>query len=268
MEKKLILRGFLAGAVGGVLAFVIARVFAEPLIGRAIDYEEGRAAAEAALRGDAGGHEAELVSRTVQENAGLGVGMIAFGVAVGGLYAVAYALCLGRTGSVRPRPLALLVALAGFVVLCLVPAMKYPANPPAIGQEETVDHRTGLHLVMLVVALVAAVLGVTVGQALQPRFGVWKAALMGGAGFALAVGVAMAVLPAVGETPLPLREEAGRIVFPGFPADVLADFRFYALAAQAALWAGIAVVFAPLVDGVLAGPRARGRESAPVRTAG
>ena len=41
MEKRIIARGLLAGAIGGVLAFVFARVFVEPVIDRAIAYEDG-----------------------------------------------------------------------------------------------------------------------------------------------------------------------------------------------------------------------------------
>lgn len=284
MEKKLILRGLLAGAVGGTLAFVFARIFAQPLIQRAIDYEGGRAAAEAALlKFDLPAYEAEVVTRSVQENAGLGIGFVFFGIVLGGLFAVTYALCLGRTGCVRPRQLALLVGLAGFVVVAFVPFLKYPANPPAVGNDETVSQRTGLYLVMLLVSLLAAVIAVAVGQSLRTRVGTWNAALLAGAGFVVAVGIAMLVLPPLGhldanvaafgkhatETPLPLRDDAGNIVFPGFPADVLAEFRVYAIGAQALLWAAIAVVFAPLADRVLApGPSeslARTRESAIVR---
>jgi hypothetical protein len=252
VERKLILRGLLAGGIAGLAAFVCARVFAEPLIRRAIAYEEGRAHAEAALGG--GGHtahDAEVVSRAVQENAGLGLGMIAFGVVLGGLYAVAYALCLGRTGRVRPRQLALLVALAGFVVLYLVPFLKYPATPPAVGSDETVRERTGLYLLLLGVALVAAVVAVAVGQALRPRLGSWNASVVAGLGFVVVVGAAMALLPAHGGSPLPLRDAEGNIAFPGFPADVLADFRVYALAAQAVLWSVLGVTFAPLAAKLL-----------------
>ena len=32
MEKRLVLRGFAAGAVGGLLCFIFARLFAEPVI--------------------------------------------------------------------------------------------------------------------------------------------------------------------------------------------------------------------------------------------
>jgi hypothetical protein len=281
VEKKLILRGLLAGAFGGLLAFVFARIFAEPLIQRAIDYEGGRGAAEAALSRAAGQvvptEGGDLISRSVQENLGIGVGLIGFGLVMGALYAVAYALCLGRTGGVRPRPLALLVALAGFVVIFAVPFVKYPANPPAIGHEETIRDRASLYLLMLMISLVAAVVAVVAGQALKARLGTWNASVAAALGFAVVIGIAMAVLPNVGhlatnvatygrhatETPLPLRDDAGNIVFPGFPADVLAEFRLYAIGAQALLWAGIGLLFAPMAERVLA-PAAR-RAPAPTR---
>ena len=57
--------------------------------------------------------------------------------------------------------------------------------------------------------------------------------------------------PHATETPLPLRDDAGNIVFPGFPADVLAEFRLYAIGAQALLWAGIGLLFAPMAEKVL-----------------
>ena len=136
MERKLIEGGLVSGALAGLLAFVFARIFAEPLISRAIGYEEGRDAAQAALDKAAGlptGHaEMELFSRTVQADVGIGVAMIFFGAAMGALFAVVYAICLGRVGRLQPRPLALLVAAGGFVGFYLVPFMKYPANPPAV----------------------------------------------------------------------------------------------------------------------------------------
>ncbi len=275
MEKRLILRGLLAGVFGGLLAFGFARVFAEPLIQRAIDYEAGRGEAQNALDRAAGfavpEEGAELVSRSVQENIGIGVGLVGFGLVMGALYAVAYSLCLGRTGGIRPRPLALLVALAGFVVIYLVPFVKYPANPPAVGHDETVRDRASLYLAMLVISLFAAVVATVAGKAMKDKLGTWNASLAGGAVFVLAVGVAMVVLPNVGhlpsnlvsygrhatETPLPLRDPAGNIVFPGFPADVLAEFRVYAVAAQALLWAGIGLMFAPMAERVLAPAQAR-----------
>lgn len=269
MERRIILRGLLAGAVGGLLAFVFARVFAEPAINQAIAYENGRDAAQAALDKAAGAAPdtgaADIFSRTVQANLGLGTGMIAMGVAFGGLFAVAYLLCLGRVGRVQPRPLALLVALGGFLGFYLVPFVKYPADPPAIGHPETIRDRGFLYLAMVLCSVVFLIAAVWLGRRLAARFGNWNATLLAALAFAAAIGAVMAVLPAFGhlpfnervyggqatETPLPLRDARGAIVYPGFPADVLFSFRLYSLGAQLILWGAIGVVFAPLAERLL-----------------
>lgn len=271
MERALILRGLIAGALGGLLAFVFARIFAEPLIDRAIAYEDGRGAAQDALDRAAGfeipvTEGGAVVTRAVQANLGLGVGMVLFGLAMGALFAVAYALCLGRTGMIRPRPLALLLAAAGFVTVFLVPFLKYPANPPAVGTDSTVRDRAGLFLLLLVVAVFAAVLATVIGQRLRPRCGTWNAALLAGGGFVAVVAVVMLALPPLGhldanavagserasETPRPLLDADGTIVYPGFPADVLAEFRIYSVGAQLLFWSALALVFAPLAERALA----------------
>src|SRR6476646_757202 len=275
MEKKLILRGVLAGAIAGLLAFVFARIFAEPVINQAINYESGRDAVIAALDKAAGlpppDEGPDIFSRTIQANVGIGVGMIAFGAAMGALFAVAYALYLGRVGNVRARTLALLVAGGGFVALYLVPFIKYPANPPSIGHPETIRQRGELYLVMVVASVVLLVLAVWVGQRLKTRFGTWNAVLIAAAGFALLIGAIMALLPELGqlavnlllygtpatETPLPLKNAKGVIVYPGFPADVLFNFRLYSIAAQLVLWGAIGLIFAPLADRLLAPGPAR-----------
>jgi hypothetical protein len=284
MEKKLILRGLLAGAVGGLLAFLFARIFAEPQIGKAIDYGNGRDAAQAVLDKAAGlapqAAGPDLFSRTVQADVGIGAGMIVFGMAMGALFAVVYAVCLGRVGGLRARGLALTVAAGGFLGVYLVPFLKYPANPPSIGHPETIKARGGLYLVMVVCSVAFLAASGWLGRRLQARFGTWNAALLAGAAFAVAIGAVMLVLPSLGqlasnkqnfgnhatETPLPLTDGKGVIVYPGFPADVLFSFRCYSVAAQLLLWSAIGLVFAPLAERLLE-PRPRTsapREPAPV----
>ena len=274
MEKKLILRGVIAGAVAGLLAFVFARIFAEPQIAKAIDYESGRDAAQAALDKAAGvAPEAagpDIFSRTIQANVGIGVGMVFFGIAMGALFAVAYTICLGRVGKLRPRNLALLVALGGFLGMYFVPFLKYPANPPSIGHPDTIKDRGNLYLAMVACSVLFLIGAVWLGKRLQPRFGNWNATLLGAGAYTVAIGIVMALLPQLGElavnvqqyghhateTPLPLTDSKGTIVYPGFPADVLFSFRFYSVAAQALLWATVALVFGPLAERLLA-PAAR-----------
>jgi hypothetical protein len=269
MEKKLIGFGALAGALAGLLAFVFARIFAEPMIQGAIDYESAREAAQNALDKAAGlpieAPGPDLVSRAVQGSVGIGLGMILFGAAMGVLFAVAYSVCIGRTGGVRPRPLALLVAAAGFLGFYLVPFVKYPANPPAVGHEETIAQRSALYLVMVACSLIFLFLAVYFGQKLARRTSVWNASLIAGAGFIVAISVVMLILPPLGhlqanvaeyglhatETPLPLRGPDGQLIFPGFPADVLYRFRLYSIGAQLIMWTTIALVFAPFAERLL-----------------
>jgi len=267
MERRLILRGLLAGAIGGLLAFIFARIFAEPQIQQAIDYENGRDAAQEALDKAAGAVTSaegmDVFSRTVQANVGIGVALILFGAAMGGLFAVAYAICLGRTGRVRARTLALLVAGGGFLGLYLVPFLKYPANPPAIGHADTIQLRSTFYLLMVACSVLFLVLTVWLGRRLQARFGTWNATLTAAGVFVVATGIVMLVLPSFGEfaanqqyhsateTPGPLTDPSGRIVFPGFPADVLFSFRLYSIGAQLILWTAIGLVFGPLAERVL-----------------
>jgi hypothetical protein len=269
MEKRLVLRGVFVGALAGLLAFVFARIFAEPQIQAAIDYETGRDVAQAVLD-KAAGLPAEpagpdIFSRTIQANLGVGVGMIFFGIAMGALFAVAYAVYLGRVGHLRPRTLALLVAAGGFLGVYLVPFVKYPANPPSIGHPDTITDRGGLYLLMVLCSVIFLVTAVWLGQRLTARLGNWNASLLAGAAFVVAIGIVMAILPSLGhlavneqqfgnqttETPLPLTNTSGTIVYPGFPADVLFDFRLYSIAAQLILWATIGLVFAPQAERLL-----------------
>ncbi|MBN6545698.1 CbtA family protein, partial [Actinacidiphila bryophytorum] len=183
----------------------------------------------------------------------------------GALFAVAYAVCLGRVGRLRARTLALLVAGGGFLGMYLVPFLKYPANPPAIGHEDTIRARSGLYLIMVLLSVAFLVAAAWLGRRLQPRFGNWNATLLAAGAFVVAIGAVMAILPPLGhlaynkehfgnhatETPLPLTDADGRIVYPGFPADVLFSFRCYSVAAQLLLWTAIGLVFAPLAERLL-----------------
>ncbi|MBO0843554.1 MAG: CbtA family protein, partial [Nocardioides sp.] len=241
---------------------------AEPLISRAIDYESARDAAQDALDKAAGlpvaAGDPDVFSRGVQMNVGMGAGLVLFGAAMGALVAVAYCVAVGRIrlGSFK---LALLVPVFFFVGMYAVPFAKYPANPPAIGHPDTIRMRGALYLVTVFVSCLALFLAVYVGQRLHRRLSLYWTVIVMGVAYAVVMGVLFVVLPPVGhlhanlaeygrqttETPLPLRSPDGRIVFPGFPADLLAQFRAYSIAAQVILWGAIAVVFAPLAERVV-----------------
>src|SRR5206468_11015089 len=124
--------GYLApGTVAGVVAYAFSRVMIEPLIGAAVDYEGEREHAEAQLAGGEHGHDHELFTRAIQENVGAAVGVIAFGIAMGVLFAVAHNVIRGLLERRGLRPdatgLALAIAAGMFVAVTLAPGLKYPA---------------------------------------------------------------------------------------------------------------------------------------------
>jgi phosphate/sulfate permease len=255
MEKQIIGRGLLAGALAGVLAFVFARIFVEPVIDRAIAYEDGVGAAHEAMHHGGHEHGAEVFTRGVQANIGMGFGVLAFSVAMGALFAVVFAVMYGRVGNVSARLLSLYVAGGMLLSLYVVPSLKYPANPPAVSLDETIRQRTLLYLLMVVLSAALLVGAVYLGRRLAERLGAWNAALAAAAGYIVAVLVVMLILPTIDETPGPLLDSAGHIVYEGFPADDLYEFRLFSLGTQVVMWATIGLVFAALASRLLDGRR-------------
>jgi predicted cobalt transporter CbtA len=255
MEKNIIGRGLLAGALAGVFAFVFARIFVEPVIERAIGFEDGVGEAHEAMHGGGHEHGAELFTRGVQANVGMGFGVLAFSIAMGALFAVVYAVTYGRVGNVSARLLSVLVAGGMLLSLYVVPALKYPANPPAVSLDETIRQRTLLYLLMVVLSAALFVAAVYLGRRLVSRLGAWNAALVAGGAYVVAIAVVMLILPTIDETPGPLRDEAGTIIFAGFPADDLHQFRLYSLGTQVVMWTTIGLVFAALVSRFLESKR-------------
>lgn len=261
MEKSVIGRGALAGALSGVLAFIFARIFAEPVIGRAIDYEEARDAAEASLKPGMSGDDPELFGRAIQANVGIGVGIIVMGCAMGALFAVVYCVAAPRLRTMTPRGLSLAVAMSMFLGIYLIPSIAYPANPPAVGEPDTISERGGMYLLMVVVSCALVLSGWMIAHAVAPRIGGWYAMLSGGALVLVGSALAIAAMPSFDETPRALRDADGTIVLPGFDADDLFSFRLYSIAAQLILWLAIGLVGGELLHRLTA--RRGAREPAP-----
>jgi predicted cobalt transporter CbtA len=225
MVSGLLLRGLIAGIIAGFLAAGFSYFAGEPPLERAIAFEA--AAAQAAGEPQ----EPEIVSRKVQRTAGLFAAHTTYGAALGGLFSLAFALCLGRIGNVDPRPLAALLAVAGFAALALLPELKYPANPPAIGTAETISARTAAYFALLAISALSMILAATLAPLLTARLGVFNGVLLSASIFVLVAGSAAAALPPVDEVP------------EGFPASVLWNFRLASLGARAVFWCALGLSF-------------------------
>lgn len=244
MVGNLLLRGMIVGVIAGLLAFPLARIFGEPQVDWAIALEEQAAAAEqAASNQPAAEEEPEIVSRSTQAGIGLLTGLVVYGAAVGGLFSLVFAYAYGRVGRLGPRGTAGLLALGGFIAVVLVPFLKYPATPPAVGNPETIGARTELFFVMIVVSLIAAVACVSLAHRLWARHGSWNASIIAGLAFIVVIAIAQYALPTVNEVP------------EGFPATLLWYFRTASLGLHAVLWTVIGLGFGALAERSIAGYR-------------
>ncbi|MGK5739322.1 CbtA family protein [Micromonospora sp. URMC 103] len=232
--RSLLVRGMLVGLAAGVVAFLFASVFGEGPVGQAIDVEAAHAAAHTHTH--AGGGEHELVSRTVQSTIGLATATVVYGVALGGLFALAFAVAYGRIGRFGARATAALVGLGGFVTVAFVPSLKYPANPPATGNPDTLGQRTGLFFLMIVIAVAVGLLAISFGRWLYPRWGGWNATILAAVAFTVVIAVVQLALPTVSEVP------------DGFPALVLWNFRLASLGTQLVTWATLGLLFGALTE--------------------
>ena len=229
---NLLLRGMLAGLIASLLAFGFAKFIGEPQVDRAIAFEDSMHSHSHS--GDV--EEPELVSREVQASIGLLTGVAVYGTALGGLFALAYAFISGRLVQLPPRAATILIAAVGFLVLYIVPYLKYPANPPSVGQADTIGYRTQLYFGMIVFSLAALAIAISFGRQAFDKFGGWNATILGAAVYLVLVAIAAYALPAINEVP------------EKFPADLLWKFRVAALGTQAILWVTIGLLFGWLVE--------------------
>ena len=187
MVGTLLLRGMLVGIVAGILCFAFLNVVGEPQVDRAIAFEtqldEAKAKATPmprwpkALSMPKEEPGPELVSRPVQAGIGLFTGVMVYNAAFGGLFALVFALTYGRMGDFGPRATSALLAAAGIVAVYIVPNLKYPANPPSVGDPDTIGMRTALYFAMIAISLAAMIGAAMLRRRLLRRYGGWNAVL-------------------------------------------------------------------------------------------
>lgn len=242
MVRSLLVRGMLAGFLASLLAFGFARVVGEPQVEGAIAFEEQAAHA----MGGSHAHEMpELVSRDVQAGPGLFVGVAVFGSALGGLFSLVFAFVYGRIGALGARTTSVLLALLGYVAIVLVPFLKYPPNPPAVGDPSTIGLRTALFFTMIGVSLAAMAVAVVAARRVFGSRDAWTMWVGTGAIFVVLTVIVHALLPEINEVP------------DHFPATLLWQYRVAAFGMQAVLWAALGLIFARLAQPLMVPRSAR-----------
>jgi Probable cobalt transporter subunit (CbtA) len=251
---SLLWRGMIVGFVAALLSFGLLKLVGEPAVDRAIAFESAMDEAKAKAEHDAAvargenpppyEEEPELVSRPVQAGIGLFTGVTTYNIAFGGLFALAFAICYGRIGDWSPRVTAAVIALSGLIAVYAVPILKYPANPPSIGNPDTIGLRTAIYFGMILLSLGAMIAAWNVRNRLIEQHGAWNATLIGAAVYLIAVVIFAIAMPPLDEVP------------EGFPAVVLWQFRMASLGAQAIMWTVLGLGFGAWVQRDFAKARA------------
>src|SRR3954453_4009265 len=195
MVGKLLVRGMLAGIAAGLLTFGFARLVGEPQVDQAISFEQKADAA----KGEA--PEPQLVSREMQAGLGLLTGVLTYGAAFGGLFSLVFAYAYGRVGTLSARALSAWLALGAFIALVIVPTIKYPANPPSVGDPATIGPRTGLFFLMIAISLTALVFSLKVRRRAAIKLGAWNGSIVAGLVFVAIIAVVQVSMPVIDEVP-------------------------------------------------------------------
>ena len=225
MVSAYLRRGMAAGLLAGLLAGLFAFLVGEPILDRAIALEEA----------SAGAHHEEIFTRPTQK-AGLFFATGLFGVTVGGVFGIGYAFFRERLAAGSDFKRSISLAGAIFVGAFLIPFLKYPANPPSVGDPSTIRERTAAYFTLVALSLLAILLAWLAARTLRSRgVGAWRRRLTVGAGLVFVVSVLFLLLPAA--------PSSG-----GFPSGTLWAFRLSSFCTQLAFWAGLGLLFGVLCE--------------------
>jgi predicted cobalt transporter CbtA len=143
------------GVVSGLLVGGFHNLFTVPVMERAIGLEEARAAAEAP-EGEAHGGGGVAVSLGMQR-VGLVVGLVIVTAIYGLLFTGGYWLLRRVVPNGHPLAIALVAGAIGFWTFSMFPFLKYPVNPPGVGDESTLLYRQYFQLVTILLSAAATV---------------------------------------------------------------------------------------------------------------
>lgn len=157
---SIILGAVIVGLIAGLLVAAFHFVLTEPIIERSIELEKSLRQVQEATG------ETLLVDRDAQR-AGLFLGFLMYGLTWGLLFSVVYHLVQNRLGSLStPLRGSVPVLLTGWSV-ALFPFLKYPANPPGVGDPETIQYRQTLYLAFVALSVVITCLAFVIQRHLS-----------------------------------------------------------------------------------------------------
>lgn len=233
MQKAghIILVVLVAGASAGMIHGTINMFFANPYLEMAIEVEN-QALFSSGLAIDTPEFRAEYESYREWQRGGQVVASVVLGMAFGALFGVVFML------SNRALPgksnLAKAVMLAGIMwfALYVVPFVKYPPTPPAVGDPETITLRIILYVVLVAASGVCAIGSAKVYSYLTRHLAARHAALAGISCYAILTAGMCIALPSNPE--------------PVINQEILDGFKTASIAGVTGFWLSLGAIFGML----------------------
>ncbi|MDC0036070.1 CbtA family protein [Nitrosopumilus sp.] len=147
-----LISGALAGLVHGTVNFAIVEPYLDQAIG--LENESLFASGEAE---DTLEFWAEYESYRIWQKSGQVLAGVILGLAMGSLFGIVFALSKNSLPGKNDISKAVILSGIMWLALYLIPFLKYPANPPTVGDAETVVLRMMLYVTFIIISGVAVV---------------------------------------------------------------------------------------------------------------
>lgn len=236
--RRALAAGLFAGiALGGYMWLVV-----EPVVDEAIALEEELAAVG---RGSDGlgdtdhehGDEA-MFTRSTQVVGGIAASVI-YSVVFGGVFGMVYSAVRHRLPMSTDFGRVVWLSSVAFGALAVIPALKYPANPPAVGDPDTVNERTVQYLILVALSLALVWWVSRLSRQLRARLEDRDRIVIVAVTAVAAFGALVLVLPASPDA-----------IDPAVPASLIWDFRIRSLGGLTLFWASFGLSLGWLLDRV------------------
>ena len=215
--------GAIAGLVHGTVNFAIV----EPYLDQAIGIENQNLFASGEEE-DTLEFWAEYESYRIWQKSGQVLAGVILGLAMGSLFGIVFALSRNSLPGKNDISKAALLSVIMWFTLYLIPFLKYPANPPTVGDGETVVLRAILYLSFIAISGFGAVGFYQLSKRLKQNRKVLSIV-----GYAAFIGVTFALMPAN-----PDEVTA--------PMELVNEFRIMSVLGVTTFWVSVAVILGAL----------------------
>lgn len=145
------------GLLSGLLVGGYFNIFNVPVMEWAISLEEAAAEAEAAASGGAGEEGGGIAVSLGVQRIGMVAGLVVVGVLFGAIFTGLYHLVRRAAPGWNMWAWAAIAGLLGFWAVSLFAQIRYPLNPPGIGEGETLLARQAFQFLFIVISLISVV---------------------------------------------------------------------------------------------------------------